>query len=233
MSAHARMSVLCRVVLLSILCQPSLSLSPRGLLSPVLLLPGDGGNRLDVRREPGEAGWSRLWLDVWQLRSSQVRDWADTIKLLYNRQTRSSSNVAGVETRVPGWGQTECVEYLDPSWSAWLLGDVGNYMHSLVQYLVDLGYRRGDTIRAAPYDFRLAPHSQAEYFRRLRGLVEEMFTRSGSIPVTIISHSMGGLFGLYFLQQQSDQWRRRHVKLFIPLNTPWRGAVIQLNTYAR
>ena len=63
--------------------------------------------------------------------------------------------------------------------------------------------------------------------------MEEMFHSSGSVPVTIISHSMGGLFGLYFLQQQSELWLSRHVKLFIPLNTPWRGAVIQLNTYAR
>ena len=36
---------------------------------------------------------------------------------------------------------------LDPSWSAWLIGDVGNYMHDLVNYLVSLGYRRGDTVR--------------------------------------------------------------------------------------
>ena len=77
-----------------------------------------------------------------------MRCWADTIKLVYNRETRSSSNVAGVETRVPGWGQTHSVEYLDPSWSAWLLGDVGNYLHHLVQYFVHLGYRRGDTIRS-------------------------------------------------------------------------------------
>ena len=232
------------LVLLSIF-QPS---SLTGL-SPIVLLPGDGGrlclsccpepqpeltagNQLEARRVPG-GDWYRLWLDVWQLRSSRVRDWADTIKLLYHRDTRTSSNVPGVETRVPGWGQTDSVEYLDPSWSAWLLGDVGNYMHTLVQYFVQLGYRRGDTIRAAPYDFRLAPHSQAQYFRRLKVLVEEMYRSSGSLPVTIISHSMGGLFGLYFLQQQSELWLSRHVKLFIPLNTPWRGAVIQLNTYAR
>ena len=144
------MSLLCPVVLVSILSQASWS-QGQGVVvrqkSPILLLPGDGGNQLDARRSPGEADWFRLWLDVWQLRSSQVRDWADTIKLHYNTDTRTSSNVAGVETRVPGWGQTESVEYLDPSWSAWVLGDVGNYMHSLVQYFVQLGYTRGDTIR--------------------------------------------------------------------------------------
>ena len=59
-----------------------------------------------------------------------------------------------------------------------------------------------------------------------------MYSSTG-LPVTIISHSMGGLFGLYFLQQQSPAWLQTHVRTFIPLNTPWRGAVIQLNTYAR
>ena len=232
MAAQPRISVLCPLVLILMILQPSVTIILTRL-SPILLLPGDGGNRLEARKVGGDGTWSRLWLDVWQLRSSRVRDWADTIKLVYNRDTRTSSNVPGVVTRVPGWGQTDSVEYLDPSWSAWLLGDVGNYMHTLVQYFVQLGYRRGDTIRAAPYDFRLAPHSQPDYFRRLKVLVEEMFRSSGSVPVTIISHSMGGLFGLYFLQQQSPQWLSRHVNLFIPLNTPWRGAVIQLNTYAR
>ena len=46
------------------------------------------------------------------------------------------------------------------SWSAWLLGDAGNYLHSLVTGLVAVGYTRGRDLRAAPYDFRFAPHSQ-------------------------------------------------------------------------
>ena len=28
---------------------------------------------------------SRLWLDVWQLRSGRLPCWADTIRLVYNR----------------------------------------------------------------------------------------------------------------------------------------------------
>ena len=31
--------------------------------------------------------------------------------------------------------------------------------------------------RAAPYDFRFAPHSQEEYFQRLKAMVEEMYER--------------------------------------------------------
>jgi len=207
-----------------------MSRSQPSSLSPVLLIPGDGGNQLEARRLPSSQ-WFKLWLDVWQLRSSRLRAWADTIKIVYDREKRVSRNVEGVETRVPGWGSTETVEYLDPSWSAWLIGDVGNYLHDMVEYFTSLGYKRGETIRAAPYDFRYGPQSQAEYFTKMRGLVEEMYSTSGQ-PVTIISHSMGGLFGLYFLQQQSLTWLETHVKTFVPLNTPWRGAVIQLNTYA-
>ena len=167
-------------ILFSILLFPS-ALNDSGYqpsLSPIVLLPGDGGkscqirikvltsisqgNQLEARQLPSGA-WYRLWLDVWQLRGSKVRAWADTIKLVYDRNSRVSRNVAGVETRVPGWGETDSVEYLgqsevggpqclifptlDPSWSAWLIGDVGNYMHDLVNYLVSLGYRRGHTVR--------------------------------------------------------------------------------------
>ena len=69
------------------------------------------GNQLEARRLPS-SHWYKLWLDVWQLRSSQLRDWADTIRIVYDRETRISKNVEGVETRVPGWGTTETVEYL-------------------------------------------------------------------------------------------------------------------------
>ena len=30
------------------------------------------------------------------------------------------------------------------------------YLHEAVEYFVDRGYKRGKTIRAAPYDWRLA-----------------------------------------------------------------------------
>ena len=87
--------------------------------------------------------------------------------------------------------------------------------------------------RAAPYDFRFGPQSQQQYFNQLKELIEDTYQRSGSLRVSLVTHSMGGLFGLYFLQTQSQEWRQKYVQSFIPLNTPWRGAVLQLNTYAR
>ena len=134
------------------------------------------GNQLEARRLPSPH-WYRLWLDVWQLRGSELRGWADTIRIIYDRETRQSRNVEGVETRVPGWGGTESVEYLgecqsqlsqyrnvacpDPSWSAWVLGNVGDYMHQLVEYFVSLGYQRGQTIRSERERGKYFPYENA------------------------------------------------------------------------
>ena len=60
------------------------------------------------------------------------------------------SNAPGVVTRVLGFGDTDTVEHLDSS-------GLVKYMKPLVDFLVSKGYKRGASVRAAPYDFRYAP----------------------------------------------------------------------------
>lgn len=91
------------------------------------------------------------------------------------------SNAPGVQIRVPGFGKTYSVEYLDSSKLAGLCQRAGlglqagvlahsrhgpapgaaapptGYLHTLVQNLVNNGYVRDETVRAAPYDWRLEP----------------------------------------------------------------------------
>ena len=52
---------------------------------------------------------------------------------------------------VPGFGDTSTVECLDP-----MFCEESSYFKTFVDYFVDKGYQRGVTIRAAPYDWRLA-----------------------------------------------------------------------------
>ena len=62
-------------------------------------------------------------------------------------------NTPGVLVRVPDFGNTSSIEYLDPS-----LSHPGQYFAPFVQSLVDkFGYDRRMNIRAAPYDFRYGP----------------------------------------------------------------------------
>ncbi|KAL4593110.1 group XV phospholipase A2, partial [Arapaima gigas] len=72
--------------------------------------------------------------------------------LIYNWTTRCTEAPPGVDVRVPGFGQTYPLEYLDPSKRS-----VGIYFFTIVQSLVNWGYTRNADVRGAPYDWRKAP----------------------------------------------------------------------------
>ena len=61
------------------------------------------------------------------------------------------SNLPGIEVRVPGFGETDTVEVLDYSEP-----ELTTYFYALVSFFEMIGYKKGETIRAAPYDWRLA-----------------------------------------------------------------------------
>jgi len=62
------------------------------------------------------------------------------------------SNSEGVQVRVPGFGDTDTVEHLDPE--EFLIP----YFHDFVKlFTTKHGYVKGVSIRAAPYDWRFSP----------------------------------------------------------------------------
>lgn len=74
------------------------------------------------------------------------------MKLVYDNVTRTTSNSEGVEIRIPGFGSTVSVEWIDPSHAT-----QGAYFKDIANTLVTLGYQRNVSLRGAPYDFRKAP----------------------------------------------------------------------------
>ena len=61
-------------------------------------------------------------------------------------------NAPGVITRIPAFGNTSAIEWLDPA-----IHGPGIYFFPFVDSLCRMGYQRGKTLRAAPYDFRYEP----------------------------------------------------------------------------
>lgn len=80
------------------------------------------------------------------------------MRLIYNNVTRTTHSPPGVDIRIPGWGNSSTVEYIDPSLSSY-----GAYFKSVGDTLVGVGLERGISIRGAPYDFRKAPSKKCKF----------------------------------------------------------------------
>lgn len=86
--------------------------------------------------------------------------WVDNMKLAYDNSTRTTSNNPGVEIRIPEFGNSTSVEWIDPSKAS-----AGNYFATVAESILKFGYERNLSLRGAPYDFRKAPSNT--YQRRI------------------------------------------------------------------
>ncbi|XP_034033127.1 phosphatidylcholine-sterol acyltransferase [Thalassophryne amazonica] len=201
---------------------------------PLVIVPGKLGNRLEAKLDKPTlvhwlcfkktSHWFPLWINLNMLMPVGVDCWIDNIRLVYNRTTRQSSNSPGVEVRVPGFGMTYSIEFLDQN-------RLTGYFHTMVEHLVNMGYVRNETVRGAPYDWRFAPNENSEYLAQLKGLVEEMYDQYQQ-PVYLMGHSMGCQYLLYFLNHQPQAWKDKYIRGFISLAAPWGGAVKTLKVMA-
>lgn len=132
-----------------------------GSLHPVIFVPGDGGSQVEAKVNKSDvvhyicektSDYFNIWLNMELLVPIVIDCWIDNIRLVYNNITRKTTNVDGVEIRIPGFGSSETVEWLDPSHAS-----AGSYFKDIGNVLVSLGHIRNVTVRGAPYDFRKAP----------------------------------------------------------------------------
>ncbi|CAH4012107.1 phospholipase A2 group XV-like [Pieris brassicae] len=206
-------------------------------LSPVILIPGDGGSQLEAVLNKSEVvhyicaktsnEYFNIWLNLELLVPFVIDCWVDNTRLDYDNVTRTTKNPPGVDIRVPGWGNPEPVEWLDPSHDS-----AGAYFNSIGDALVKIGYVRNQTLRGAPYDFRRAPNENGEFFVKLKSLVEETYNMNNKSQVTLLVHSMGGSMALHFLRLQSQAWKDQYIRRLLSLSTPWGGAMKALKVFA-
>ncbi|KAG5839777.1 hypothetical protein ANANG_G00208560 [Anguilla anguilla] len=156
---------------------------------PVVLIPGDLGNQLEAKLDKPSVvhyicykktnDYFTLWLNMELLVPVAIDCWIDNMRLIYNWRKRRTEAPPGVNVRVPGFGKTYPLEYLDPSKQS-----VGMYFFTIAQALADWGYTRDDDLRGAPYDWRKAPNENKPYFLALQQMIEEMAHKAGG-PVEL------------------------------------------------
>ncbi|XP_010478088.1 PREDICTED: lecithin-cholesterol acyltransferase-like 1 [Camelina sativa] len=220
---------------------------------PLILVPGNGGNQLEARLDreykpssgwcsswlypihKKSGGWFRLWFDATVILSPFTRCFNERMMLYYDADLDDYQNAPGVQTRVPHFGSTKSLLYLDPR-----LRDATSYMEHLVNALEKgCGYVNDQTLLGAPYDFRygLAASGHpsrvaSQFLQDLKSLVEKTSGENKGKPVILLSHSLGGLFVLHFLNRTTPSWRRKYIKHFVALAAPWGGTISQMQTFA-
>ncbi|CAH8832885.1 unnamed protein product [Trichobilharzia szidati] len=134
-------------------------------------------------------------------------------------KTTKERDLCNVE--FPGWGDTWASEYLtEEKYSPSI------YLKLLVDALTEDSYFiRNKTLRAAPYDFRKTPHENLKYFDKLKQLIEETYENGENRPVYLLAHSMGSLYSMYFLKQQTKDWKQRYIRGFISVSAPFGGSM--------
>ncbi|CAL5033065.1 unnamed protein product [Urochloa decumbens] len=201
-------------------------------LNPVVLVPGNTCGQLDAQvtdeykpQAPGcgipkqSRGWFRLWENFTALQEdpSLLPCYADQLQLVYDPVAGDYRNFPGVKTRVVSFGTTQSFRFNDPARKNVCL-------EGLVQELEGVGYREGANMFGAPYDFRYAPAAPglssevfSDFSSSFRLLVERASEMNGNKPVILVTHSMGGLFTMVFLDRSPLAWRRRYVKHLVML----------------
>uniref|UniRef100_A0A8B9ZNS5 Phospholipase A2 group XV n=1 Tax=Anas zonorhyncha TaxID=75864 RepID=A0A8B9ZNS5_9AVES len=114
------------ILLLLLLCPGGDCLPRRRPVGPpVVLVPGDLGNQLEAKLDKPSVvhylcskktdSYFTLWLNLELLLPVIIDCWIDNIRLVYNRTSKVTEPPDGVDIRVPGFGQTFSLEFLDPS----------------------------------------------------------------------------------------------------------------------
>ncbi|CAJ0944365.1 unnamed protein product, partial [Mesorhabditis belari] len=199
---------------------------------PVVIIPGDAGSQLEANltgkptvvhyvcsKQTQE--YFDLWLNLESFSPIVIDCWLDNMKLVYNSSSGFSSNMPGVDVRVPGMGDTSTVEWLDPSNAS-----TGSYFFTMVDMMATWGYRRGKSVVAAPYDWRKSPVENRNYFLLLKSLIELTYKYNQNTKVVILAHSMGNPAMLYFYKNFVDQdWKDKYIQSHVSLAAAWGGSM--------
>jgi len=202
------------------------------------MVPGDGGSQVEGKLVnktntvhyicDKNSDWFTLWLNLEQMIPEVVDCWVDNMKLKYDPKTRKSSDNDGIKIRIPGFGNSSTVEWLDPS-----MRSFSGYFNKIAENLVTRGgYVRGVNLHGAPYDFRKAANELGDYFDNVKQLIESTYAANGNIQVILLTHSMGSPMMLYFLLHQTQAWKDKYIRALTTLAGPWGGTVRALKVFA-
>jgi lecithin-cholesterol acyltransferase len=211
------------VVVLGILLSGSLPAGaerrqgPAHALTPVILFPGFGTTRLEVRVDdqsvapecPRSGTFEHTFFPQPSAEFSQVcKD--KLLTLVHHaaggRAAPRVSEQRGVRVGVADYGMTESAPLYE----------------TLYRFLEQAGYQRDVNLRVAGYDFRLTPN-MGGFMKRTVALIKRTYRENHDTPVHLVGHSNGPLYAQYLLTHVSRRWRSKYIHGFTPIAGNWPG----------
>ncbi|CAF1345406.1 unnamed protein product [Rotaria magnacalcarata] len=207
------------------------------VLYPAIFIPGNAGSQIWARLNrttptphffcARHSNWFELWLDARLLLPEVIDCFVDNMRLTYDPTTKKTSNLEGIDTQIPGFGETSTIEHFDSSGFPY-----STYFAPIIKSLAALGYKRGLNLRGAPYDFRRGLDEQDDFFANFTQLVLDTYEQNNQTKIVLVTHSMGGPFALYWLHQQNRSFKEKYIRSMVNIATPWGGAVKALRLMA-
>lgn len=136
------------------------------------------------------------------------------MQVVFNQTTKVYQEPTGIETRVPSFGSFDN------------FGAAGVYY---TQNLTSAGYVPGQTLFAAPFDWRLPGFNQtAVLYPALQGLVEKVSAMNNGSKVVLMALSYGPQIVLSFLHRMTVAWKSQYIKWFVANSPVWSGAPVNM-----
>uniref|UniRef100_A0A7E4V9W5 Group XV phospholipase A2 n=1 Tax=Panagrellus redivivus TaxID=6233 RepID=A0A7E4V9W5_PANRE len=212
---------------------------PKAPSNPIVLVPGDGGTRLDANLtgkpdivhytcSRSTKDYFDLWLNLESFVPVAIDCWVDNMRLEFNTTLQRSDNSPGVDVRVPDFGTTDSVEWLDPSKAS-----QGNYFAYIADTLVQWGYKKNKNLVAAGFDWRRSPLELDDFYVALKSLIQRTYYYNHETPVVVIGHSMGNPIMNYFYHHYVDAaWKAQFLASHVSIAGAWGGSMQIIKLFA-
>lgn len=101
----------------------------------------------------------------------------------------------------------------------------------LIPYWEQLGYKVGQNLFGAPYDWRMPTSGRfGTFFTDLQKLVEHAYALNNR-RVVILAPSFGPQFGLGFLHRMTQEWKNQYIEWFVAESPVFSGVYVSLMDY--
>lgn len=217
---------------------------------PVVIIPSLGGSALKVQESQHYQKGDRLWLavekifyGVFQSGRRNTHDPAQSVSLRtewlqhmqLNRDPQCSDPPGIVVTAFNNRAGIAALENLMcPS----LIDSNGAIWTEALQQLRAMGYKDGQNLFGAPYDWRLPPSelikrglvddsNERNYYEYLKYVCEIAVKTNNGMKVMLCSHSMGCNVAVYFMSwvnRTNPDWINKYIHTFVPMGGPFMGA---------